>query len=153
MWFSRFSNESLEESSMELSKNVFKSASKPRTMDFRLYKRVGEGGSIRRYIYIYIVNARRGNEARRGEVTRRQATRRDATRRKAGRQAGRRTDGWTRAGNAITATLIYSIIAEATPSKCRHASSLDPNHSRPSSSRALYTHLRYCVGDSRSRRD
>lgn len=39
----------------------------------------------------------------------------------------RRTDGWTRAGNAITATLIYSIIAEATPSKCRHAS-LDPNH-------------------------
>jgi len=59
---------------------------------------------------------------------------RDAERRRATPSDVQRADahGWTRAGNAITVTLIYSIIAEATPSKCRHAS-LDPNHSRPSS--------------------
>lgn len=31
------------------------------------------------------------------------------------------TDEWTLVGNTITGMLIYPIIAEATPSKCRHA--------------------------------
>lgn len=103
------SNESLE--NPWNCRRMFSDATKPWTNGFSALRASEEGCSA---ISKCVEGTRRG----RGDA-RRRATRR--------RQAGGRMDGRTRAGNAITATLIYSIIAEATPSKCRHAS-LDPNH-------------------------